>query len=461
MKFNNIIKYIFIIAFISLNLYSRERMPIASIDLDHCLRANEPFRKELVRTINRFAYLKQKTSISVDRKKRSLFGTNELTLEQGLIVASNMEVRAAIIIDSEKVLKDTNSNTNTAGNFTISSNQINTILNNYGITNTMLSNDIILTNDINTILSNYSITNDINTILSNYGITNTAPINDIILTNGINTILSNNLVLTNEVKDLGDLIEYGIGEKTEGIDKASEEKKDEELYDIKYNFKVIDVITGETLKEYELKSSSESVTVVQEICTYLEFYFSNMIFRSFEQPINGVNLTLRIERLTLENKTNVIYNSGEIIEGESFTLNFRSNTEGYMYIFAFQNNGNVILMHPNDFNNYIDNKYQNEIEARKNYIIPPENSIFKIVIGPPFGEDSFYCLYTRKEQPWITGTYFSGDGFKMCNKNKIAEFTMKLKSKLKFMNRDYWQVSSIYLKSIKEIEAEELKSNSN
>lgn len=390
---------------ITSSLYSRERMPIATIDLDHSLRANEPLRKELVRTINRFAYLKQKTSISVDRAKRKLFSTNELTLEQGLTVASNLNIKAAIIMDSEKVLKSTN-NSVSNNNIVINSDNINTVLSNYNITNNMISNDIVITNGI---------------------------------------------TLTNEIKDLGDLIEYGIGKKTEGTDKAADEKSDEELYDIKYNFKVIDIETMETLKEYELKTSSETVSVIQEICTYLEFYFSNYIFKSFEPPINGVNLTLRIDRISLENKTNSIYNSGEIIEGESFSLNFRSNTEGYIYIFAFQNDGTVILMHPNDFNNYIDNQYHNKIESRKNYIVPPENSIFKIVISPPFGEDSFYCLYTKKEQKWITGTYFSGDGFKICNKNKIAEFTAKLKSTLKWMNRDNWQISSIYLKSIPEI----------
>ncbi|WP_020005019.1 DUF4384 domain-containing protein [Brachyspira innocens] len=380
-------------------------MPIATIDLDHSLRENEPLRKELVRTINRFAYLKQKTSISVDRTKKKLFSTNELTLEQGLTVASNLNIKAAIIMDSEKVLKSTN-NSVSNNNIVINSDNINTVLSNYNITNNMISNDIVITNGI---------------------------------------------TLTNEIKDLGDLIEYGIGKKTEGTDKAADEKSDEELYDIKYNFKVIDIETMETLKEYELKTSSETISVIQEICTYLEFYFSNYIFKSFEPPINGVNLTLRIDRISLENKTNSIYNSGEIIEGESFSLNFRSNTEGYIYIFAFQNDGTVILMHPNDFNNYIDNQYHNKIESRKNYIVPPENSIFKIVISPPFGEDSFYCLYTKKEQKWITGTYFSGDGFKICNKNKIAEFTAKLKSTLKWMNRDNWQISSIYLKSIPEI----------
>nr|WP_026364407.1 DUF4384 domain-containing protein [Brachyspira innocens] len=390
---------------ITSSLYSRERMPIATIDLDHSLRENEPLRKELVRTINRFAYLKQKTSISVDRTKKKLFSTNELTLEQGLTVASNLNIKAAIIMDSEKVLKSTN-NSVSNNNIVINSDNINTVLSNYNITNNMISNDIVITNGI---------------------------------------------TLTNEIKDLGDLIEYGIGKKTEGTDKAADEKSDEELYDIKYNFKVIDIETMETLKEYELKTSSETISVIQEICTYLEFYFSNYIFKSFEPPINGVNLTLRIDRISLENKTNSIYNSGEIIEGESFSLNFRSNTEGYIYIFAFQNDGTVILMHPNDFNNYIDNQYHNKIESRKNYIVPPENSIFKIVISPPFGEDSFYCLYTKKEQKWITGTYFSGDGFKICNKNKIAEFTAKLKSTLKWMNRDNWQISSIYLKSIPEI----------
>lgn len=365
MKF--ILKYIFIISIISLNLYSRERMLIAVIDLDNSLRANESFRKELVKTINRFAYLKQKTSISIDREKKKLFSTNKLTLEEGLTIASNFKVKAAIIMDSEKILKNTNN------------------------------------------ISNYN-------------------------------ILSNE----NEIKDLGDLIEESIGkkiEKTEEIDKSNEE-----LYEIMYNFKVIDMNTGDILNEYKLKNHYESISVIQEICIYLEFYFSNFIFKSIESPINGININVRIERITLENKTNAIYDKGEIIEGESFTINFRSNNEGYLYIFAFQNDGNTILMYPNDFNN----EYQNKIEARKNYIIPPENSKFNIKIRYPLGEDAFYCLYTRKEQKWITGLYFLGDGFKICDKNKIAEFTSKLKSKLKSMNNDDWQIYKIYLKSIKE-----------
>ena len=392
------LKYILIITIITLNLYPRETMPIATVDLDHSLRANEPMRKEFVKTINRFAYLKQKTSISVDREKKKLFSTNELSLEEGLIVASNLKVQAVIIMDSEKVLKNTN-NTANKNNITINSNEINTILSNYNITNTMLSNDI---------------------------------------------------VLTNEVKDLGDLIEYGIGEKKENIDKDGEEKSDEELYEMRYNFKVIDMATGNTLKEYKLKNQSESVTTINEICTYLEFHFSNLLFKAMESPINGIYLNFRLERITLENKTNVINNEGEIIEGESFTINFRPNAEGYLYIFAFQNDGNLILMFPNDFNNFINNKYENKIEARKNYIIPPENSKFNIKIGPPFGEDAFYCLYTKKEQKWITGEYFTGDGFKMCQKNKIGEFTDKLKYKLKFISSNDWQISKVYLKSISE-----------
>ncbi|OEJ15689.1 hypothetical protein BFL38_09460 [Brachyspira hampsonii] len=391
------LKYILIITIITLNLYSKETLLIATVDLDHSLKANEPMRKEFVRTINRFAYLKQKTSISVDREKKKLFSTNKLSLEEGLIVASNLKVQAVIIMDSEKVLKATNTNNK---NISINSNDINTMLSNYNITNTMLSNDI---------------------------------------------------VLTNEVKDLGDLIEYGIGEKTENIDKDGEEKSDEELYEMRYNFKVMDMATGDTLKEYKLKNQTESVSAIQEICTYLEFHLSNLLFKAMESPINGIYLNFRIERITLENKTNVINNEGEIIEGESFTLNFRSNNEGYLYIFAFQNDGNVILMHPNDFNNFINNKYENKIEAKRNYIIPPKNSKFNIRISPPFGEDAFYCLYTKKEQKWITGQYFTGDGFKMCQKNKIAEFTDKLKYNLKFINDNDWQISKVYLKSVSEI----------
>ena len=364
-------KILAVILFLSLTLYSRERMPIATIDLDHSLRANEPLRKELVKAINIFVYLKQKASISVDRQKKKLFGTNELNLEQGLTVASNLNVRIAIIMKSEKVLKNTNNNQNKIDNLTIKSNEINDIMSNYNMTNTILSNDII---------------------------------------------------------------------------------KDEELYDIKYNFQVIDIETGETLKEYDKRTSSEALLAMQEICLYLEFYFSNLLFKKIEHQINGINLTLRAERTTLENKTNARYDRGEIIEGESFTLNFRCNMDGYVYIFAFQNDGNVILMHPNDFNNFIDNKYQNETEGKKNYIIPPENSIFRIRIRPPFGEDAFYAVYSKKELPWITGLYFKGDGFKICDKSKVAEFTAKLKSTLKFMNNNNWQISKIYLQTISELE---------
>lgn len=401
LKTFNIYNCIIVMLILCLNLYSRERMPIATIDLDHSLRANEPLRKEIVKAVNKFVYLKQKTSISVDRQKKKLFGTNELNLEQGLTVASNLNVKVAIIMDSEKVPKNTNNNQSKIENLTIKSNEINSIISNYNITNTMLSNDI---------------------------------------------------VLTNESKDLGDLIEYGIGKKTENMDKEAEEKKDEELYDIKYSFKVIEMDTGEILKEYNQKTSSESLLTMQEICLYLEFYFSNILMKSIEPPINGINLTLRIDRTTLENKTNAVYDRGEIIEGESFSINFRSNMEGYVYIFAFQNDGNVILMHPNDFNNFIDNEYQNKTEGRKNYIIPPENSIFRIRIRPPFGEDSFYALYTKSEQKWITGIYFKGDGFKICDKNKVAEFTDKLKYTLKLMKNDNWQISKIYLKTISESE---------
>ncbi|WP_295162427.1 DUF4384 domain-containing protein [uncultured Brachyspira sp.] len=389
MKF--LLKYILITAVISLNIYSRERMLIAAVDLDHSLKANEPLRKELVKTINRFAYLKQKTSISVDREKKKLFSADVLTLDEGLIVASNLNVRAVIIMDSEKVLK-TNNSTNITAN----------------------------SNNINTILSNYNITN-------------------------------NNITLTNEIKDLGYLIEDGIEKNTESSDKYNIKKTDEELYEIKYNFKVIDIYTKDVLKEYKLRNHNESISAINEICVYLEFYFSIILFQSIESPINDINLNVRIERITLENKTNAIYDGGEIIEGESFNINFRSNTEGYIYIFAFQNDGNLILMHPNDFNNFIDNKYQNKIEARKNYIIPPDNSKFNIKIRYPFGKDHFYYVYTKKELKWITGVYFLGDGFKICNKNKIAEFTSKLKSSLNLMKYDNWQIYKMYLESIAEI----------
>ena len=43
-----------------------------------------------------------------------------------------------------------------------------------------------------------------------------------------------------------------------------------------------------------------------------------------------------------------------------------------------------MLMHPNDFNNFINNNnvQKDEIEANKNYSIPPENSKFSIIVSP-------------------------------------------------------------------------------
>ena len=261
-------------------------------------------------------------------------------------------------------------------------------------------------------------------------------------------MLSNNIILTNGENDLIDLIKYYTRENTEKIDKTK--IKNNEIYDIVYKLKVIDIETENILKEYENKSFSTVITTIQEICTYLEFYFSSLIIKTIELPINGINVNFRIERITLEKKTNIINSSGDIMEGESFNINFRSNKEGYIYIFAFQNDGNVILMYPNDFNNYnyINDKYENKINAKKNYIIPPENSIFNIVIGPPFGEDAFYLLYIEKEQKWITGLYFKGDGFMICEKNKVAEFTIKLKNILKRTKNDDWQMYRIYLNSM-------------
>ena len=68
MKISNILKCIIFLVLFSLSLYAKEKseidklkkLNIATIDLDNHFKINKELRKETVRTINRFNYLKQK-----------------------------------------------------------------------------------------------------------------------------------------------------------------------------------------------------------------------------------------------------------------------------------------------------------------------------------------------------------------------------------------------------------------
>lgn len=407
MKISNILKYIIFLVLFSLSLYAKEKseidklkkLNIATIDLDNHFKINKPLRREAVRTINRFHYLKQKKTITVDRAKKRLSGTNELNIEEGLTVASNLNVRIAILIDSERVLITNENATNTRN--TLSNNPKEYRLsNNYKIVFDSVSNNIFI--------------------------------------RGTNSNLTNNLTSVNS----------GYGGENEG-----------ERYEFRYNFNVVDIKTDNILKEYKSVSSNEAISTVQRISEYLEAYLSKMVFDSFEKRNNNIELNFEIEKVSSDNRTNSILSKGEVTEGDSINIKFSPNRDGYLYIFALQNNGNMILMHPNDFNNFVntDNIQKDEIEAGENYIIPPENSKFRIVVSPMNIDenseieniDSFYAVYLRRNQKWIVGQYFSGDGFKMASRNKVAEFTFKLKSRLKVKYE--WQIEKIYLNVVSKL----------
>ena len=382
-------------------LYSREQLKISIVDLNYELKNNSPLRKDIVRTINRFPYLKHPYTITVDRMKKRLFKTNELTLEQGLTVASNLKVNVAIIMDSELKLKNTNN---------ISTNDLQT----NNITNILLTNEII-----------QSYSNDIaNTLdkLNNY---------------------------TQEKKELNDIIEEKLGEPSNTNSTAATNE-----YELFYNFTVIDITKGETLKEYKSIASNQANSQINEIGTYLEYYFAKSILDSLVNENSNINLNFEIERITLSNETHIIKNSGEIIENETFKIRFNSTEDGYLYILALQNDGNIILMHPNDFNNYMenDNIQKKNIDSNTEYTIPPENSIFKMVVSAPFGLDSFYAIFLKNEAIWLEEQYFSGDGFKSGNKTRLAEMVIKLKSSLKLKLSNNWQISKIYIISKPEIQ---------
>ncbi len=375
-------------------LYSREQLKISIVDLNYELKNNSPLRKDIVRTINRFPYLKHPYTITVDRMKKRLFKTNELTLEQGLTVASNLKVNVAIIMDSELKLKNTNN---------IATNNLQT----NNITNILLTNEII-----------QSYSNDIaNTLdkLNNY---------------------------TQEKKELNDIIEEKLG-NPQSTNNTSETNE----YELFYNFTVIDITKNETLKEYKSIASNQANSQISEIGTYLEYYFAKSILDSLINENSDINLNFEIERITSSNEIHIIRNSGEIIENETFKIKFNSTEDGYLYILALQNDGNIILMHPNDFNNYMENNNirKNNIDSNTEYTIPPENSIFKMVVSAPFGLDSFYAIFMKKEAIWLEEQYFNGDGFKSGNKNRAAEMVIKLKSSLKLKLSNNWQISKIYI----------------
>ena len=402
MKISNILKCIIFLVLFSLSLYPQEKseieklkkLKVAAIDLDNHFKINKDLRKETVRTINRYHYLKQKRTITVDRAKKKLLGTNELNIEEGLTVASNLNVRIAILIDSERVLitNETATNTNTFSNNP-------KIFNNYKIVYDSDSNNISI--------------------------------------NETNSSSTNNLI-------------------SESSGKNNNEDTQEERYEFRYNFNVVDIEADKFLKEYKSIASNQAISTIQRISEYLESYLSKMIFDSFEERNNNIRLNFEIEKVTSGNRTNSIIGKGEVKEGDSINIKFSPNRDGYLYIFALQNNGNMILMHPNDFNNFVNtgNIQKDEIEAGKNYIIPPEDSKFRIVVSPiELNEnlnieniDSFYAVYMRGNQKWITGQYFSGDGFKIASRNRIAEFTFKLKSRLKLKYE--WQIEKIYLNII-------------
>ena len=405
MKISNILKYIILLTLLSSSLYPAEKsdinklknLTVATIDLDNHFKINKPLRRETVRTINRYHYLKQKRTIVVDRAKKKLLGTNELNIEEGLTVASNLNVRIAILIDSERVLI-TNENTNVRRNALSNNPKEYRFSNNYKIVFDSISNNI-FTNGTTATNSN--------------------------LANNLNTETSEN----------------------------NDNETEEERYEFRYNFNVVDIETDNILKEYKSISSNQAISTIQGISEYLEAYLSKMIFDSFEERNNNIELNFEIEKVSSDNRTNSITSKGEVTEGDSISFKFSPNRDGYLYIFALQNNGNMILMHPNDFNNFVNtgNIQKDEIEAGKNYIIPPEDSKFRIVVSPlPIDEnseieniDSFYAVYTRRNEKWITGQYFSGDGFKMVSRNRTAEFTFKLKKALKLKYE--WQIEKIYL----------------
>lgn len=405
-KFCYIVFFIFFIfPFLYAYSYPKNRLKVATIDLDNTLKKETSIRDSIITTINRSPYLKQVIARKVDGEKHKLFSTNNISIDEAITIARELKVDVAIIMYSEERLKTNSSATNNVTNGQITNNSI--------------------TNDMEDVLfpdGGGMIIEDVGK--DNAGDTNIT-LEDI-------DIMENKLKTDNITND------NAKNSDTEE-EKDAEEEKDE--YDTFYIFKTIEVATENVLKEKEAKSKNEVSSVISEIASSLEIYFSKEIFKGIEKRTNDIDFKFWIDVISLEDETNSVTNVGNIIEGESISLNFSVNKRGYVNIFAFQSDDIVIMMFPNDFSS------EDGINETQIYSVPPTSAMFKIVSRAPFGVDSFFAIYTEKKLDWISKSYFSGDGFRQGVKNTIAIFSRIMRNKLKNMKDSSWQIKKIYLES--------------
>lgn len=375
---------VFFIILLSSFLYSQNRLNIATIDLDYTLQKEVSIRNNIITSINRYPYLKQVIARTVDAQKYELFSTNNINIKEALEVASNLKVEVAIIIYSENRLKTNSVSTNISN-----------------VTNTSITNS----------LEEVLFPDGSGMLIEDVGITNY---------NSVTNIENNNLEVSNF---------------------STNAQKEEDKYETVYLFKTVEVKSGDVLKENETASKDIS-SVISSIASMLEIYFSNNIFDSIESPSNDIILNFWIDRIDFDGVTNKIEEYGEISEGERFTLSFSVEDPGYVNIFAFQSDGSVIMLYPNDFSS------NDMLKANEIYMVPHKNAMFEMIVRAPLGIDSFFAIYTKKKQNWISKSYFTGDGFRLGVNNTIAIFARLMRDKLKNMNKDMWQIKKVHLKSI-------------
>lgn len=421
-------KYIFLIIIFSVvPLFATEKLQISTVDLDHHFKINKELRKEFIRILNRYPYLEDRKTITVDIMKDKLFSTNDLNIENGIEVASNLNTKVAILFNAEKILLSNNMPTN----------------NNIVMSN---SNDnIITTNNMSS-----STNTDYSALLSSINSSLIIKTNDFSSNKDIKDKkeeVSDNQTSTNEsaTNIISNLIESSLESST---------TNNINMYDYNYNFSIINVDTKEVLKEYTNVASNNVINEFQNISRFLDYYYAAETLDSIESYDNDIRLDFIIERISLENKTNALYSDGSILQGESFNLKFRSNKSGYLYILALQNNGNIIIMFPNDFNNYLYNNNVEKdefIEEYTTYVIPPDNAIFKIVVSSFFEDttDKFYAIYTKDKIDFGVAKFCNGDGFRLCDKSVVSDFATKLLLRLKLVAPSDYQVSKISLKALK------------
>jgi len=92
------------------------------------------------------------------------------------------------------------------------------------------------------------------------------------------------------------------------------------------------------------------------------------------------------------NRLKPIFYGGESI---IYTVTPRKDLDGYyLYVFCVDSQGNTVCLYPNSYHQ--SNGTINTVTGGEQITIPAPGNPFRIVAAPPYGNDTVYCVLSRK-----------------------------------------------------------------